>query len=73
MTKEHIDIVLEKVRSWPQQDQEELAEIAREIEARRTGIYSLSEEEREVIARARRESFVSDEDVEAFWRRHGVT
>jgi len=49
-------------------DQQELAEIAREIEARRTGIYSLSEEEREVIAKARREPFVSDEDVEAFWK-----
>jgi hypothetical protein len=25
------------VRSWPQEDQEELVELAREIEARRTG------------------------------------
>ena len=36
MTKEQIDAVLEGVRSWPSEDQEELAEIAREIEARRT-------------------------------------
>ena len=39
MTKAEIDAVLESVRSWPPEDQEELIEIAREIEARRTGIY----------------------------------
>ena len=35
MTRQQIEIVLENVRSWPQEDQEELVEIAREIEARR--------------------------------------
>jgi hypothetical protein len=37
--------LLEQVASWPQQDQEELAEYAREIEARRAGVYVLSDEE----------------------------
>jgi hypothetical protein len=32
MTKEQINAVLETVRSWPQEDQEELVEVAREIE-----------------------------------------
>ena len=32
MTKEEINAILERVRSWPEEDQEELAEIAREIE-----------------------------------------
>jgi hypothetical protein len=32
MNKEQINAVLERVRSWPPQDQEELVEIAREIE-----------------------------------------
>jgi hypothetical protein len=72
MTREQIDSVLERVRSWPQEDQQELAELIREIEARRTGVYVLNEEEREAIAKARREPFVSDEDVEAFWKRHGI-
>ena len=36
MTKEQINAVLESVRSWPVEDQEELIEIAREIEARRS-------------------------------------
>jgi hypothetical protein len=72
MTREQIDSVLEKVRSWPQEDQEELAECIREIEARRTGVYALNDEEREAIAKARREPFVSDDDVRAFWKRRGI-
>ena len=30
--------ILQKVAGWPEEDQQELAEIAREIEARRAGI-----------------------------------
>jgi site-specific DNA-adenine methylase len=55
MTREQIDSVLERVRSWPQEDQQELAELIREIEARRTGVYILNNEEREAIAKARRD------------------
>ena len=64
--------VLQKVADWPEEDQEELAELAREIEARRTGVYVLSDAERTAIAEARQGAFVSDEDVAAFWKRHGV-
>jgi len=64
--------ILQKVANWPEEDQEELAELAREIEARRTGIYMLSEDERLVIADARRGAFVSDDDAKAFWKRHGL-
>jgi len=64
--------ILEKVARWPQEDQEELAELAREIEARRTGVYALSEQERVAIADARAGAFASDEDVRAFWKRHGL-
>ena len=73
MTKEQINAVLEKVHSWPRKDQEELAEIAREIEARRTGIYVLSDEERKAIAKSRQSRLASDEEVDAFWKRRGVT
>jgi hypothetical protein len=31
MTKEEITRVLEKVRSWPTEDQEEIAEVVREL------------------------------------------
>jgi predicted transcriptional regulator len=77
MTKEQISAVLESVRSWPQQDQEELVEVAREIEARRTGIYVMTDEERaavqEGLAQARRGEFVSDDEMDALWKKYGVT
>ena len=41
--------ILEKVASWPIEDQEELAELAREIEARRSGVYHATPEELQAI------------------------
>jgi hypothetical protein len=72
MTKEQLNAVLAGVRTWPQEDQEELVEIAREIEARRTGVYVLTDDEREAIAKARRSPLASDDEVEAFWKARGV-
>jgi len=64
--------ILRKVETWPEEDQNELAALAREIEARRTGVYVLSEEEKTAIAEARRDALVSDEEAALFWKRHGV-
>jgi uncharacterized protein YqeY len=64
--------ILQKVSEWPVEDQEELAELAREIEARRSGVYELSDAERTAIADARRGAFASDEQATAFWKRHGL-
>jgi len=76
MTKEQINAVLESVRSWPQQDQEELVEFAREIEARRSGVYVMSDAERaavqEGLDQARRGDFVPDDEMDAFWKKYGV-
>ena len=44
--------LLEQVEAWPAQDQEELAEYAREIEARRTGVYAATPEELAAIDEA---------------------
>ena len=59
--------ILKRVATWPEQDQEELAEVAREIEARRKGVYRLSEAEREGVekglAAMRDGRFASDERV----------
>jgi hypothetical protein len=66
--------LLEKVQSWPQADQEELADVAREIESRRSGVYRLSGEERAAVRAgmdaARRGDFVSDEEMEEFYSLH---
>jgi len=66
--------VLDQAETWPQQDQEELAEYAREIQARRTGIYIMSDQERAAVRRglgqADRGEFVADEVVAEADKRH---
>jgi hypothetical protein len=61
--------ILEQANSWPSQDQEELAEFAREIEARRTGVYHASDQELEAIDEAlgqvARGEIASKDEVEA--------
>jgi hypothetical protein len=64
--------ILRRVEHWPQEDQDELAEVAREIEARRTGVYVLSDDEERAIDEALRSGVASDEEVAAFWKRHGI-
>ena len=57
--------VFEHAATWPQEDQEELAEYAREIEARRSGVYTMSDDERAAVrmglAEADRGESVPDE------------
>ena len=72
MTKEQITAVLEQVQDWPEEDRAELAEYAREIEARRTGLYVLDQKECAAIEQARASSLVSDEEMRAFWQSHGI-
>ena len=47
--------ILEQVESWPQEDQEELAEYARWIEARRSGVYHAPPDELAAIDEATQE------------------
>jgi hypothetical protein len=67
-------ILLELVQSWPEEDQEELADVAREIESRRSGVYRLSDEERTAVRAgmddARRGDFASEEEMDEFYRLH---
>lgn len=57
--------VIEHAETWPLEDQQELAEYAREIEACRTGIYTMSDDERAAVrlglAEADRLEFVPDD------------
>ena len=66
--------VLEQAETWPKQDQEELAEYAREIQARLTGVYIMSTEERAAVqrglAQADRGEFMSDAVVKEANKRH---
>jgi predicted transcriptional regulator len=68
--------ILARLNTWPQEDREELAEMAREIEARRTGVYKVTPEEeaaiREGLAELQRGEWTSEEEMKAFWVRCGV-
>ena len=68
MTKKQIDAVLEAVRFWPVEDQPELIEVAREIEARRTGVYRAALDELWAIDEAEQSGVATDEEVEAAFR-----
>jgi hypothetical protein len=60
--------LLQHVASWPQEDQEELADVARDIEARRTGVYRATPEELKALDDADRSGIASEQDVEAAFR-----
>ena len=66
--------LLERVQDWPEEDQQELADVAREIESRRNGVYRLSDEERAAVRAgmddARRGNFVPDDEMDEFYRLH---
>jgi hypothetical protein len=61
--------VLSRVAHWPEDDQDELAQIALEIEARRHGVYHATPEELqaidEALAAVAHGEIASDEEVEA--------
>ena len=60
--------LLEQVETWPVEDQEELAKYAREIEARRTGVYCATPEELVALDEAERSGIATDEEVETAFR-----
>jgi hypothetical protein len=61
--------ILKRITAWPQEDQDELAELARDIEARRSGAYHATTEELEAVDEAlgqvARGEVASKEEIEA--------
>jgi hypothetical protein len=64
-----LEDVLTRAKSWPETDQEELVEVAREIEARRSGVYVATPDELaaidEALGQVARGEVASEEEVEA--------
>jgi len=68
--------LVQQAGDWPEQDQQELADFARVIEARRTGLYRVTDAERAAIAEGLAEAeagdFVSDAELAAAHKRQRV-
>ena len=69
-----VKTMLSRVERWPEEDQDELAQVAVEIEARRHGVYHASPEELqaidEALAAVARGEIASDEEVEAVFAKY---
>jgi hypothetical protein len=76
MGKDEIAWLIERVSALSEEAQVELFDSLAEIEAKYASVYRLSDEERAGIERGLRDlrdgKLVSDEDMAAFWKRHGV-
>jgi hypothetical protein len=70
MTKNQVKEILERVLSWPADDQEKVARFVREVEQRRVDD-DITDEEWEIIeARAARHDLVTDKEVEQVFGRY---
>ena len=76
MTSDTLKELVREAQTWPPEDQQELAEYARSIEARRTGHYVLADDERAGVtdgrAQADRRVFVSDSEVSKAEKQRGL-
>jgi len=73
MTKEQIEAVLERVKTWPQERQERAADMLLELEQFGEKLWLLTDEERadleEAVREMERGDIATDEEVAAAFRR----
>ena len=70
MTRDQVKGILDRVLSWPADDQEKVARFVRELEERRADD-DITDEEWEIIeARAARRDLASDKEVEQVFGRY---
>lgn len=74
MTKQGLEILLERVAAWPEAAQQELVEQIAAIEARHDVIYRLSDDEREAVNRGladiRAGRYAGDDEIAALFDRY---
>jgi len=70
MTKSEIESVLERVKTWPLDRQEDAARTLLRMEELGTTRYVLSQEEEAAIDEAEASGIASDEEVRAFFDRY---
>jgi hypothetical protein len=70
MTRDQVKEILERVLSWPADDQEKVAQFVREVEQRRADD-DITDQEWEIIdARAARRDLATDKEVEQVFGRY---
>ena len=73
-----LDDVIDRVRAWPAERQDEAAQLLLELEAQRTSHYRLTPEQVEEVRRIREQlrdgtmAFATDEQMDAFWKKCGL-
>jgi hypothetical protein len=73
MTRDQVKEILDRVLTWPPDDQEKVAQFVREVERRRADDDDITEEEWKLIeARAARRDLATDEEVEQVFGRYRV-
>jgi predicted transcriptional regulator len=69
MTKQDLEILLERIATWPTEAQEELMQSIASIEEKHLGVYRLNDEERAAVRRGLQEmregKIATDEEVAA--------
>jgi hypothetical protein len=70
MTKDQLKELLDRVLTWPEDDQEKLAQFVREVEQLRAGDDITDEEWRIIERRAARRDLATDEEVESVFKRY---
>jgi predicted transcriptional regulator len=74
MTRQGLEILLERVSTWPEEARDELARSIADIEAKHLGAYRLSDEERSAVRRGladmREGRIARDEQVVAVFNRY---
>jgi predicted transcriptional regulator len=74
MTRKGLEILLERVSTWPEEAQEEFVRSVAEIETKHFGVYRLSDEERNAVrlglADMREGRLASDAEVAAVFNRY---
>ena len=70
MTKDQVKEILDRVLSWPQEDQEKVARFVRQVEQWRDSDEITDEEWKIIEERAARRDLATDEEVEKVFSRY---
>jgi hypothetical protein len=74
MTRQGLEILLERVSTWPEEAQDEFVKSVADIESKHLGVYRLSDEERDAVRRGladmREGKLASDVEVAAVFNRY---